>query len=320
MPRLNYPLKFKPVYHEKIWGGDRLNALLNKNSPYKKTGESWEISAVEGNVSVVANGDLAGKNLEQLCKEFPEELMGKKVAERFNNEFPLLIKFIDAAVPLSVQVHPDDEMAEEFDSFGKNEMWVILNNDRSGRIYLGFKENESPESIQKALQEGTVMEKIREYNPGKFDAFQVKAGTIHTIGENVLLAEIQQTSDLTFRLYDFDRADEKGEKRELHIKESLRALKYEPSENVYFPNDGIGGKLIHDQHFKVNKLKVENEYSTDTRKFGSFVVYMCLGGNAEVKKGGTTVELKKGETVLMPFAIGEFSILSSGADLLEIFV
>ena len=320
MHKLNYPLKFKPIYHPKIWGGNALNALLHKDSPHEKTGESWEISAVKGNISVVSNGALAGRNLKELCQEFPAELMGPSVARRFDNEFPLLIKFIDAAVPLSVQVHPDDELAAEFSSFGKSEMWVILNSGPKGKIYLGFKENESPESIAKAVNEGNLLDKIQTYHPNKFDAFHVKAGTIHTIGEDILLAEIQQTSDLTFRLFDFDRTDENGEKRELHIKESLRALQYQPSENVYFPNTPEDREIVQNQYFKVNKLHLKKPYSARSQDFDSFVIYMILEGSAEIVSEGNSVTVSQGETALIPYEMGEYHIDTSGVKLLEIFV
>lgn len=318
MSGLNYPLKFKPIYLEKVWGGNKLNSVLNKDSPYEKTGESWEISAVKNNFSVIENGEFKGNNLKELCLKLPLDLMGQRVNEQFKGEFPLLIKFLDAAVPLSVQVHPDDAMAAEYDSFGKNEMWVILDSGKDGKIYLGFKENESPETVREAIQESALLNKIETYFPKKYDAFLIKSGTIHTVGGNILLAEVQQTSDLTFRLFDFDRSG--AEKRELHIEEGLRALNYAPEKNLYIPNNDNRRDLADNQYFKVNKIRVEKSYSTSTKKFDSFVIYMNLEGTAEIVTQGTTTPLGMGETVLLPYSLGDFSITSTGAKLLEIYV
>lgn len=320
MHQPNYPLKFQPIFKEKLWGGNRLNTVLYKNSPFENTGESWEISAVKGSESVVINGDLKGKNLHDLCNEVSNELMGTNVNKKFNGEFPLLIKFIDAAIPLSVQVHPDDEMAKKYDSFGKNEMWVILDGGNEGAIYLGFNQNESPESIQNALQNGTLMDKIKTYIPQKNDVFNVKAGTVHAIGENVLLAEIQQTSDITFRLFDFNRKDKDGNLRDLHIAESLQALNYQITPESYLPaNDRNQPKLVHNQYFKVNQINIQNTYLANTQNFDSFVIYMNLDGEAKISNANGSISFQKGETVLVPYSAEEFTI-NGEAELLEIFV
>ena len=321
MTQFDYPLQFNPIYIEKIWGGQRLNQILHKNSPFEKTGESWEISTVDGHESIVTNGKFKEKTLKELCATFPNEILGKKIALKFNNEFPLLIKFLDAHVPLSVQVHPDDDLARGYNSLGKNEMWVIMEGSENGTIYLGFEENESLHSIENALNTGNILDKIKSYSPKKYDAFDVKAGTIHAIGNDVLLAEIQQTSDITFRLYDFERVDENGNSRDLHIQEALKALNYSTTKDAYLPyNQRNNEVILHNAYFKVNQKYLDSKFLGNTRNFDSFVIYMILEGNVKIETASSNVRLTKGETVLLPYALGNFNLMTEKAEVLEIYV
>lgn len=318
---LNYPLKFISRYEEKIWGGNRLNSVLHKASPFHKTGESWEISAVKGKESIIENGDFAGKTLRDICFERPLELLGNTVSESFNGEFPLLIKYLDSNVPLSVQVHPDDELAKKYSSLGKNEMWYILDAEEDSSIYLGFEQNENRSSIEQAIQANELMAKIKTYQPKKGDVFHIPARTIHAIGKEVLLAEIQQTSDITFRLYDWDRTDKNGNERDLHIEESLNVLNYKETPNLYLPKDNRENeKLVHNDYFKTNEIKLNTSLHKNTQTFNSFVIYMCLNGEVTVHYGEGSIILNNFECVLLPFALGEYSIESSKAELLEVYV
>lgn len=318
---LNYPLKFISRYEEKIWGGNRLNSVLHKASPFHKTGESWEISAVKGKESIIENGDFTGKTLRDICSEHPLELLGSTVNELCNGEFPLLIKYLDAKVPLSVQVHPDDELAKAYNSLGKNEMWYILDAEEDSSIYLGFEQNEDKNSIGEAIQANKLMSKIKTYQPKKGDVFHVPARTIHAIGKEVLLAEIQQTSDITFRLYDWDRTDENGNERDLHIEESLNVLNYKETPNLYIPkNNREDEKLVHNDYFKTNEIKLNTSLKKSTQALNSFVIYMCLKGEVSLRYKDDTITLNEFQCILLPFALGEYTITSNAAELLEIYV
>ncbi|MDO5654995.1 MAG: class I mannose-6-phosphate isomerase [Flavobacteriaceae bacterium] len=318
---VDYPLQFSPVYQEKIWGGNQLNKLLNKPSPFSKTGESWEISAIPGHESILLNGQFKGKNLAELCSEFPYDILGKRISEEYHHRFPLLIKFIDAKVPLSVQVHPNDFIAAAYQSSGKNEMWVILDAQKDSEIFLGFKKEETPESIQEALENETILDKIESYRPQKDDIFIVNAGTVHAIGKNIVLAEIQQTSDITFRLFDYGRKDEKGNLRELHLAESLQALNYSPVQNAYIPVDlQTPFQLVEHKNFKINSLKFDGDYAANTFHLDSFVVLMNLEGSVKLETSSGEMYLKQGDSVLLPYVLGNFTLYSDHAKLLQIWV
>ncbi len=321
MNELNYPLLFHPIFKEKIWGGNQLNSELQKKSPYQKTGESWEISAVKGNESIIKNGDLKGKTLGDLCRKYPLELMGKPLFEKFGAEFPLLIKFLDAQLELSVQVHPDDQKAALLDSFGKNEMWYILNSDHESLIYLGWKQNESKASIKKAMEENTLMDKIQTYRPQKGDAFNVPAGTVHAIGKGILLAEVQQTSDITYRMFDWNRTDEKGNTRDLHISQSLEVINYNATPNLYYPKSAEDeGELIHNPYFKVDTIGINGSIIKNTTTFNSFVIYMCVEGEVDIVSEMGKTSITKGDTTLLPYALGDFQLKGENTKLVEIWV
>lgn len=318
---LNYPLKFDGIYLEKIWGGSRLNSVMHKHSHYPKTGESWEVSTVKGKSTVVINGALAGKTLREICETHPEQLLGNELNLRFNGEFPLLIKFLDAQVPLSVQVHPNDDLAKIYDSFGKNEMWYILAADENSAIYLGFEEDETEISIKEAIEKNELLNKIKSYQPQKGDVYDVPAGTVHAIGGGVLLVEIQQTSDITFRMYDWDRMDDDGKPRDLHLEEGLKALNYNATPDLHSTEaDRKDEKLVHNAYFKVNKLDLHSTVERDTRLLNSFVVYMFLKGDAKLTFGTEEILIEEGGSVLIPYALGEYEISSSNAECIEVYV
>src|SRR6056297_3527835 len=214
---LDYPIKFNPILKEKIWGGKKLKSILNKQTNRDDLGESWEISGVTGNISVVANGEFKGFSLKDLLEEYKEKILGEKIYKEFDTDFPLLIKFIDANTELSVQLHPNDELAQQrHNSFGKTEMWYIMQADEGAKINIGFKESVSKEDYISRLEEGKIVELLNFEEVKKGDSFFINTGKVHAIGAGVLLAEIQQTSDVTYRIYDWDRTDDDGNSRELH--------------------------------------------------------------------------------------------------------
>ena len=221
-----YPLQFDPIFKERLWGGSKLKTVLDKSISSLKTGESWEISTIEGNVSTIANGVMKGKLLTEAIQEFPLEILGTIVYERFGNQFPLLFKYLDAKEDLSVQVHPNDLLAKKrHNSFGKTEMWYLVQADSDARLIVGFKEEMSQSSYIQNLVNKTLLATLDEIKVQQGDVFLIETGTIHAIGAGTVIAEIQQTSDITYRLYDFDRVDSDGNLRELHVDLALDAIK-----------------------------------------------------------------------------------------------
>ena len=223
-----YPLKFQPILKEKIWGGQKLNKVLNKSSLAKNVGESWEISDVEGDTSIVINGNLKGNSLKQLLEDYKDELIGTKNHKIFGNKFPLLIKFIDAKQDLSIQLHPNDELAaKRHNSFGKTEMWYVMQADDDANLIVGFNQEVTPETYLKHLENKTLTEILNFDTVKTGDTYFIEVGRVHAIGAGVLLAEIQQTSDITYRVYDWDRVDDQGNERELHNDLAIDAIDFE---------------------------------------------------------------------------------------------
>jgi mannose-6-phosphate isomerase len=221
-----YPFVFEPIFKERIWGGSKLKSELNKQIPSDTIGESWEISSVQDDVSIVKNGFLKGKSLNAILQEYPIEILGTSVFEHFEDQFPLLFKFLDAKEDLSIQLHPNDELAKKrHNSFGKTEMWYVMQADEGSKLIVGFKENSSKEEYLNHVNNKTIVTILDQIPVQKGDVFFLETGTIHAIGAGTVIAEIQQTSDITYRIYDFDRKDEQGNTRELHNDLALEAIK-----------------------------------------------------------------------------------------------
>jgi mannose-6-phosphate isomerase len=222
-----YPLQFNPIFKERLWGGDKLKTLFHKPISSTKTGESWELSTVEGAVSMIANGILEGRFITEVINEYPNEILGTSVYQRFGNQFPLLFKYLDAKEDLSVQVHPNDALAKaRHNSFGKTEMWYVVQADANARLIVGFKEEMNQATYLQNLEKKTLLATLDEIKVQQGDVFQIETGTVHAIGAGMVVAEIQQTSDITYRLYDFDRVDSDGNLRELHVDLALDAINY----------------------------------------------------------------------------------------------
>ncbi|MFH4964810.1 type I phosphomannose isomerase catalytic subunit [Gaetbulibacter sp. M235] len=322
---LNYPITFEPILKERIWGGEKLTTIFKKGSKQTEIGESWELSDVEGDVSVVANGLLKGKSLKELIQTYKGDLVGEKVYETFGDSFPILIKYIDAKTPLSIQVHPNNELAKErHNSFGKNEMWYIMETDDDAELIVGFNQDVSPEEYLKKLDEGNILEVLNAEKISKGDTFYIPTGRVHAIGAGVLLAEIQQTSDVTYRIYDYNRVDAKaGKERELHTELALDAIDYQLHDTyktAYTLKENESSKLVYSPYFKTNIIQLKGSMSKDYSNLDSFVIYMCVEGSAEIICGGETYSLNHGQTVLLPATISSVKLIAESAKLLEVYL
>ena len=318
-----YPLKFQPILKDKIWGGQKLQQLLHKSTSSTKAGESWEISDVEGDTSIVANGPLKGTSLKTLMDTYTSDLMGAKNFRQFEKKFPLLIKFIDAKQDLSVQLHPNDELAKaRHNSFGKTEMWYVVQADPASNLIVGFNQEMTPELYVKHLEDKTL-QSILNFDAVKAgDTYFIEVGRIHAIGAGVLLAEIQQTSDITYRVYDWDRVDADGNERELHNDIALEAFDFDMPDNFrvqYAPKSNVSTELVSCPYFTTNVLEVTETISKQNTQ-DSFVIYMCVEGKANLEVDGIVTEFSMGETVLIPACIETFSISSNHAKLLEVYI
>ncbi|MFH6604830.1 type I phosphomannose isomerase catalytic subunit [Maribacter algicola] len=317
-----YPLKFRPILKERLWGGTKLKDVLGKPITCEITGESWELSTVEGDVSVVANGELSGTSLQQLINDNAEQVLGKSVFERFGTEFPILIKFIDAKQDLSVQLHPNDELAKKrHNSFGKTEMWYIMDADEDANLIVGFNKDVSKEQYSQSLAENTLLELLNYEQVKEGDTFFINTGKIHAIGAGVLLAEIQQTSDVTYRVFDFDRKDKDGNYRELHTELALDAIDYEKKDDfkvLYPKKTDTVNPMVDCPYFKTNFLELTQDLFLDTSKRDSFTIYMCVGGSAVVMNDFGETSISKGETVLVSANTTNILLKTKGSKLLEV--
>lgn len=307
-----YPLKFEPQYFEKIWGGTRIKKHFNREDiNFENCGESWEISGVEGKESIVSNGFLKGNNLNELIEIYMDDLLGHKVFEHFGNEFPLLLKFIDADDFLSIQVHPDDKLAyQRHKSYGKTEMWYVLDAEKESFLINGFNKNISKEEYLFHLKENSLTDVLEKVPVKSGDATFIPAGRVHAIGKGILLAEIQQTSDITYRIFDWNRLDDQGNPRDLHTEEALDAIDFskvkEPlAEYHALPNQSA--KVISCPYFSCNVLLFDKYVEKVFVGIDSFVIYMVVEGAFTVHYDGGSEVVKSGETILIPACIEELS-------------
>ena len=323
---VNYPIKFKPILKEKIWGGRKLSKILHKKSDKNNIGESWEISDVDEDISVVSNGILKGKTLQELITIYKDKLVGQKVYEQFGNQFPLLIKYIDAKEPLSIQLHPNDKLAKQrHDSFGKTEMWYVMQADEKANLIVGFKKEVSKKEYIKHLQNKTLTDILNFELVDKGDVYFIPTGRVHAIGAGVLLAEIQQTSDITYRIYDWDRQDNKGNYRELHTENALDAIDFNTKNSYrtdYFKEKNKILNIVDCQYFTTNILSVDKNIKIDNSNKDSFVIYMCVEGEGvRLKSNKFEENLNFGETILIPATLNHFEISPiNNSELLEIYI
>ena len=320
-----YPLKFSPILKDKIWGGTKLKSLFNKAAETDKLGESWELSGYEGDESVVTNGFLAGNNLRELIEIYMGELIGDTVFDEYGLSFPLLFKLIDANENLSIQVHPGDEVAaERHNSYGKTEMWYVVDADKGAELIIGFNDDCSRETYLKAMSEDKVEDLLHKVPVTKGDVFFIPAGRVHAIGKGVVVAEIQQSSDVTYRIYDYKRKDDNGNERELHTEQALDVINFEASrqpKTIYSHLLNETTPLITCDYFTTNMLRFNKSLERQYAKLDSFVAYMCLDGTFTIESEGEKTTVIKGDTVLIPASIDELSLVPDGeVTLLEVYV
>ena len=324
--KISYPIKFQPILKEKVWGGNKLATRFNKKATKDNIGESWEISDVDGDVSVVSNGSLIGKTLTEILAEYKELLVGKHVYEHFENKFPLLIKFIDAKKPLSIQVHPNNELAQErHNSFGKTEMWYIMDAEENGNLIVGFQKDANQDEYLEHLNNKTLMNILNEDEVKEGDVYFIPTGRVHAIGAGVLLAEIQQTSDITYRIYDWDRPDQYGNYRELHTDLALDAIDYKAEtsyKSSYEIKQNIPTELVSCEYFTTNQLVINQDTYQANNLQDSFVIYICVSGSCSIHyENGSKVDVAVGQTVLIPAVLKSYSIeAKSEAKLLEVYI
>lgn len=316
-----YPIQFQPILKDRIWGGTKLKEYLNKPISSDITGESWEISTVENDVSVVSNGIFKGKSLNEIINEYPKEILGTKVYGQFGNQFPLLFKYLDAREDLSIQVHPNDELAKKrHNSFGKTEMWYVMQADKDARLIVGFKKDSSKEEYIHHLENKSLLEILDTKKVEKGDVFFLDTGTVHAIGAGTVIAEIQQTSDITYRLYDFDRIDASGNKRELHIDLALDAINYNvvDAERKYSQKENSSNEVAKCSYFTTNFIPLDGTLNVASSE-ETFKVYMCVDGGFQLILNEEKYDYKTGDTVLIPAKTDNF-FLSGRASILEIYI
>lgn len=322
---INYPIKFEPILKERIWGGDKLITRLYKKSDRSNIGESWEISDVEGDTSIVTNGALKGKTLKALIETYKADLVGKHVFEHFGTKFPLLIKYIDAKEALSIQLHPNDQLSKErHNSFGKTEMWYIMQAEKGGNLVVGFKKDSNKEEYLEHLEQKKLLDILNVDEVKKGDVYFIPTGRIHAIGAGVLLAEIQQTSDITYRVYDWDRVDADGNSRELHTELAIDAIDYSAKESYksdYNKSLNNSSNIVDCKYFTTNIISLDKKISIDTFDKDSFVIYMCVEGEVTIGNGVNSEKLKMGETVLIPASLTSYTIRPNGySEILQVYI
>ena len=310
-----YLLKFEPILKEKIWGGDKISKLQDRKDN-KMYGESWEISDLDEDISIVKNGILKGKDLNELIRLFKGDLLGEKVYQKFGDKFPLLLKFIDAEDDLSIQVHPNDALAKrKYNTTGKTEMWYVLEAEEGAQLICGWKDGMNKQKYEKALSDNTIEACLNYVEAKKGDCYFIPAGTVHSIGKGLLIVEVQQSSDITYRIHDFDRIDKDGNKRALQLEDAVDAIDFKSGEYKihYTEEKGKSNRLVESVFFTTNKYNLAKPKRLNYDKVDSFVSYICLKGSARIfYTASDFIDIKKGETVLKPRLISELNILPNG--------
>ena len=301
-----YPLKFKPILKTVVWGGEKIAPFKDINTDQKNIGESWELSGVKGDESIIANGEFQGKTITELVHEYKGRLIGEKNYAKTGDEFPLLIKFIDAKQDLSVQVHPDDRLAAERHngSKGKTEMWYVVEADTDAHLMSGLTSHITPEEYEKKVNDNTITDVLHDYKVKAGDVFYLPAGRIHSIGSGSFIAEIQQTSNITYRIYDFGRTGLDGKPRELHTELAKTAIDYTvypDYKTEYSKEKNTENRLVDCDYFTTSLYDMDKTVSKDLTELDSFLIVICIAGKGTLEDSeGHTVSLKQGETILIP--------------------
>ena len=323
-----YPLKFEPILKQTLWGGDKIIPFKHLNETLPNVGESWEVSAVEGSESVVANGADKGYTLPEMVRKYKDELVGEANYARFGNKFPLLIKFIDAKLDLSIQVHPDDELAKKrHNSFGKNEMWYVIAADKGAKLISGFSEQITPKEYKDRVHNGTFAEVLQTCAIEPGDVFYVPAGRVHGIGAGAFVAEIQQTSDITYRIFDYNRKDKDGKSRELHTSQAMDAINFTDVQDDFrteydrIQNEPV--EMVASPYFTTSVYDMTEEITCDYSELDSFVIFICVEGACRLTDDNRNeITMCAGKTVLLPASTQEVTIVPEGerVKLLETYV
>lgn len=318
--------KFYPILKPLIWGGERIVPFKQIKSDIHEVGESWELSSVSGSLSVVSCGPDNGLTIVELIEKYRDRLVGKENYIRYGNTFPLLIKFIDAHCDLSVQVHPDDKLATlRHGSCGKSEMWYVIEVDEGARLCTGWSQSITQDEYMRRVHDGTIEEVLHYEHVNAGDVYYLPAGRVHSLGAGCLIAEIQQTSDITYRIFDYNRVDKYGNRRELHVEQAKDAIDYKCHDDyktryTLHPNEPVS--LVSCQHFTTSLYELTEPMECDYSELDSFVIYVCVLGSAQlVDSEGNTTHIHAGETVLVPASIDMVVIQPElNVKLLEVFV
>lgn len=316
-------IKFRPILKQVLWGGNKIIPFKQLDADMEQVGESWEVSGVKDNESIVANGQYEGMKLNDLVALLKGDLVGKENYERFSNEFPLLIKFIDASKQLSIQVHPNDEQAKAKGlKRGKTEMWYVMESAPDATLLSGLKRAITPEEYKAMVENDTITDALCEYRVGEGDVFYLPAGRIHSIGAGTFLAEIQETSDVTYRIYDFKRKDKDGNYRQLHTEAAAECIDYSVESDYrikYEPRKNEGVELAQCPHFTTSVYDLDEPMLLDYSELDSFVVLIALSGECTLSTGDAETQLRAGETVLLPATTQTLNV-SGTVKFLETFV
>ena len=310
-----YPLLFQPNLHEVVWGGDRLCHYKKLPGSDTPIGESWEVSAVPSSPSIIANGEYAGRDLISVINEAPEDILGQAVNEHYHGELPLLVKFIDARRDLSIQVHPNDEMAQrEHGKMGKSEMWYIIDAKPGSYLYAGFKQEITPEAYKQHVADGTITDVLARHEVKTGDVFYLPAGRVHAIGAGILLAEVQQSSDVTYRIFDYNRPGMDGKPRELHTELAAQALDYHVESEyrtIYDENINRANLIVDSPYFSVRVTETPESFHRNLLKYDSFVITMCIEGDCHIRLRATGEELllREGNSVLIPAVLADYDVI-----------
>ena len=320
-----YPLKFHPILKQTIWGGDKINQLKQISNGQPAVGESWEISAVEGFESEVANGAYRGYTLRSLVRLLKEELVGADNYARFKDNFPLLVKFIDAHDDLSVQVHPDDGLAmQRHHCLGKTEMWYVLGADKDAHLIAGFSQKISPKQYREMVADGSFVDALYSYSVKPGDVYYIPAGRVHSLGKGTMVAEVQETSDITYRIFDYNRRDKDGHLRQLHVAEALDAIDFDDTAGEakidYQLDDNEPVEVVSSPKFTTSVYRLTDEVTCDYSDLDSFVILICTEGSFQVVMDAAKETICAGETLLLPAATKNVQLLPSPkATLLEVY-
>ena len=316
--------KFEPLLKQTIWGGNKIVAFKHIQSDMENVGESWEVSGVPGDESVVANGECKGKTLNEVLAEMKQKLVGEENYKRFGDRFPLLIKFIDARQDLSIQVHPDDETAHrQGKAMGKTEMWYVMDSDEDASLKVGLKKKITPEEYARMVEDDTICDALGNYKVKSGDCFFIPAGRIHAICSGSFIAEIQQTSDVTYRIYDYKRKDKNANYRELHTKEAAEAIDYTVLDDYrteYTPVKNEATQLVSCPLFTTAVYDLTEPMTLDYSELDSFVILIALKGEGSIlTSSGNSYSFREGESILLP-ATTEMVKVEGNIKFLETFV